>query len=384
MNVTIALGSRANFGSIRSAMVALRQRGAEVRPVLFASALSDRYGDVKASLQHDDFRPFAALATHIEGDVSDMAKVSGLSAIEWGTFLRNNHTDSVVVVGDRHECLGPAMAAAYSGTRLVHTMGGEMSGNIDDKVRDSITQLADEHCVATRGAADRVQRMTSVWKVDSLIEANSRIHVTGCPRIDTVRQALEASQPRLQTDDGFAVVDARERAYRNMILVSQHPVTTSWQNSHAEMTETLRAVEAVAQRHRMQVELFWPNADAGTGGTHQAIRDWLNSPGGNSVIVRTHRAMGPDDYARMMAACRVMVGNSSSALRDGAWIGTPAVNVGDRQRGREHGENVTDCPSRTDAIVHQLEHQISHGPYRSSTLYGDGTAGEKVAAAVLS
>jgi UDP-N-acetylglucosamine 2-epimerase len=167
-----------------------------------------------------------------------------------------------------------------------------------------------------------------------------------------------------------------------MILVSQHPVTTSWKNSHAEMTATLRAVEIVAKRHRLQVELFWPNADAGTGGTHQAIRDWLNSEGGNSVIVRTHRSMGPEDYARMMASCRVMVGNSSSALRDGAWIGTPAVNVGDRQHGREHVENVVDCAGETDALVEALTRQAEHGPFPCSTLYGDGTAGEKVAAVV--
>jgi UDP-N-acetylglucosamine 2-epimerase len=157
------------------------------------------------------------------------------------------------------------------------------------------------------------------------------------------------------------------------------------------MTATLRAVEIVAKRHRLQVELFWPNADAGTGGTHQAIRDWLNSEGGNSVIVRTHRLMGPEDYARMMASCRVMVGNSSSALRDGAWIGTPAVNVGDRQRGREHGENVMDVPGPREwrntleyfeTIEIALEEQLERGPFPCSTLYGDGTAGERVASVV--
>lgn len=362
MNISVAIGSRANFGSIRTAMLAIRRRGAEVRPVIFASALSDRYGDVKASLARDDFKPFASLACHIEGDTTDMSKTSGLAAMEWGTFLRNHPTDSVLIVGDRHECLGPAMAAAYAGTRTIHTMGGEHSGNVDDKVRDAITSLADVHCVATQKAGYRVEELLGRGDLQVI---HSPVHLTGCPRIDTVREVL-ADRP-----------DPRP-----MILVSQHPVTTSWKNSHAEMSATLRAVEVVAQRHRLQVELFWPNADAGTGGTHQAIRDWLNSEGGNSVVVRTHRSMGPEDYARMMAACRVMVGNSSSALRDGAWIGTPAVNVGDRQRGREHGVNVVDCAGETEALIEALQRQAEHGAYSMSTLYGDGTAGDKVAAVV--
>jgi UDP-N-acetylglucosamine 2-epimerase len=396
MNLTVAIGSRANWGSLRSACLALRRRKVDVRPVLFASALSERYGDVPASLARDDFKPFASLATHIEGDTTDMSKTAGLAAIEWGTFLRNNLTDGVLVCGDRHEVLGAAMAAAYAGVRTIHTMGGETSGNVDDKVRDAITALAGEdgaHCVATEYAGNRVAdllgqhssiyydpskvRPTDVHtcgngvivkfagKPPQTVRMPMSVYVTGCPRIDTVREVL-ATRP-----------DPRP-----MILVSQHPVTTSWRNSHAEMTATLRAVEAVAQRHRLQVELFWPNADAGTGGTHQAIRDWLNSEGGNSVVVRTHRSMGPEEYARMMASCRVMVGNSSSALRDGAWIGTPAVNVGDRQRGREHGANVADCAGDTDALVEALQRQAEHGPFPCSTLYGDGTAGEKVATVI--
>lgn len=377
MNVTVAIGSRANFGSIKSAMLALRHRGAEVRPVLFASALSDRYGDVKASLARDDFKPFACLSSHVEGDVSDMGKVAGIATMEWSTFLRNNPTDTVLVIGDRHEVVAPAIAAAYSGVRACHVMGGETSGNVDDKVRDAITSFAGRdgmHCVATKVARFNVANILHTSGEFAYEEDDAPyIKVTGCPRIDTVRESL-ATRPDV----------------RPMILVSQHPVTTSWQSSHAEMSATLRAVEVVAQRHRLQVELFWPNADAGTGGTHQAIRDWLNSEGGNSVVVRTHRAMGPEDYARMMASCRVMVGNSSSALRDGAWIGTPAVNVGDRQRGREHGENVVDVASvsgesgwySSDEVAECLERQLQHGQFPCSTLYGSGDAGEKVASAI--
>ncbi len=94
----------------------------------------------------------------------------------------------------------------------------------------------------------------------------------------------------------------------------------------------------------------------------------------------------------MMASCKVLVGNSSSGLREGAWIGTPAVNVGGRQRAREHGTNVADVTgpawmvdtgALSLAIQATIESQIDHGPYEPSLLYGDGTAGEKVADVIL-
>lgn len=369
MNVTVALGSRANWGSLRHACLALRRRGAEVRPVLFASALDERYGDVRGSLKRDDFTPFAELSCHLEGHVTDMGKSAGHAAVEWSTLLRRCPTDAVLVVGDRHEVLGAAIAAAYANVRLVHTMGGEVSGSIDDRVRDAITALADVHCVATAEANSRVQSKLG-RRLDS---APRSVVTTGCPRIDTAREVLTLP----------------DRAYADSLMVSQHPVTTLTDaENFASMQAILQAVERVATDRQLSVELFWPNGDAGTSGTHRAIRAWLNSDASERLQVRTHRAMGPEDYCRMMAATRCLIGNSSSGLREGAWIGTPVVNVGGRQRGREHGENVVDvdpfaCINGQGMLRQFISRQCAQGPYPSSSLYGDGTAGERVAAVVM-
>ena len=74
-----------------------------------------------------------------------------------------------------------------------------------------------------------------------------------------------------------------------------------------------------------------------------------------------------------------LVGNSSSGIREGAFIGTPCVNVGTRQSGRERGQNVIDTPDEENAIYEAIMKQIEHGPYSSETIYGDGHAGEKIA-----
>jgi UDP-N-acetylglucosamine 2-epimerase len=77
------------------------------------------------------------------------------------------------------------------------------------------------------------------------------------------------------------------------------------------------------------------------------------------------------------AAC--IIGNSSSALREGAFLGTPAVNIGSRQSNRERSQNVIDVDSSADAIEAAIRTQISHGRYARDPLFGDGNAGQKIA-----
>ena len=74
-----------------------------------------------------------------------------------------------------------------------------------------------------------------------------------------------------------------------------------------------------------------------------------------------------------------LVGNSSSGIREGAFIGTPVVNIGSRQAGRERGPNVVDVPNDRDAIGEALERQIANGRYATDPIYGDGNAGERIA-----
>jgi UDP-N-acetylglucosamine 2-epimerase len=74
-----------------------------------------------------------------------------------------------------------------------------------------------------------------------------------------------------------------------------------------------------------------------------------------------------------------LVGNSSSAIREGSFIGTPAVNVGGRQDGRQRGANVVDVGYARDEIVAAVRSQLEHGPYEHEPIYGDGRAGERIA-----
>ena len=91
-----------------------------------------------------------------------------------------------------------------------------------------------------------------------------------------------------------------------------------------------------------------------------------------------YRNFAPEDYARLINNAACVVGNSSSGLREGAFLGVPVVNIGSRQQGREHGPNVVHAPYESRAIEAAVRKQVAHGRYPSSKMFGDGTAGKRI------
>ena len=84
-------------------------------------------------------------------------------------------------------------------------------------------------------------------------------------------------------------------------------------------------------------------------------------------------------YISLMQKTACLVGNSSSGIREGSFIGTPTVNIGTRQNKRERGLNVIDTDYDNKKIVSAIKTQINNGTYPSETIYGDGNAGLKIA-----
>ena len=123
--------------------------------------------------------------------------------------------------------------------------------------------------------------------------------------------------------------------------------------------------------------MLWPNADAGSDDVAKGIRVFREHK--HPEWLHLFRNFSVEDYARVLANAACMIGNSSSGIREGSFLGSPYVNLGSRQNGREKDVNVTDVPHDVDAIVAAVEAQVAHGRYPGSKLYGDGKAGERIA-----
>jgi UDP-N-acetylglucosamine 2-epimerase len=117
--------------------------------------------------------------------------------------------------------------------------------------------------------------------------------------------------------------------------------------------------------------------DAGTDEISRGIRNFREKH--NPQYIHFFKNFAFEDYAKLLNNCAVLVGNTSSGIRESAFLGVPVVNIGTRQNYRERGANVIDVPYDREKIKQAIASQISYGRYPSDPLYGDGYAGEKIA-----
>jgi UDP-hydrolysing UDP-N-acetyl-D-glucosamine 2-epimerase len=364
--VCVVVGSRANYSSIKSAMRAIQEHPQlALQVVVGASALLDRYGAAVNLIEQDGFKPAARVHMLIEGETpTTMAKSTGLGLLELPTIFDQLRPDIVLTVGDRFETMATTLAAAYMNIPIAHTMGGEVSGTIDESIRHAVTKFAHVHFPASAGARERIIRLG---------ERPEDVHMVGCPRVDLVAGIVaknhDAPIAKLFDKGVGEVLDLR----RPFVVVSQHPVTTEYGEGEAQITATLQAVREVG----LPAIVLWPNADAGSEDIARGMRKWRERKLDRDM--HFFKNLPIDTYVTLMKRAACLVGNSSSGIREGAFIGTPVVNIGTREAGRERGSNVLDAPHETKAIAAAMRRQIDHGPYAMEPIYGDGKAGERIA-----
>ena len=362
--ICVVVNSRANYGRIKTVLRALHDHPlVQLQLVVGASALLHRFGNVRQVIEADGFTIDTVVYSIVEGEnPTTMAKSTGLAIIELATIFENLQPDVVLTVADRFETLATAVAASYMNLPLAHTQGGEVTGSIDESVRHAITKLAHIHFPATRLAAENLIRMG---------EDPASVHWTGCPAMDIVRETDLALQPSLfQRYKGVGVDIDPSKPY---LVVLQHPVTTEYGSGFDQIRETIKAVAAI----RMQTVWLWPNVDAGSDDVSKGLRIYRETE--KPDYIHFYRNFSPEDYVRLIANCACQIGNSSSALREGSFLGVPAVNIGTRQSGRECAENVVHSGHNASQIEQAVLHQLANGPYPAATLFGDGNAGARIA-----
>lgn len=362
--VCVAVHSRANYGRIKSVMQAIRGNpNLELQIIVGASGVLQRFGAVVNVLREDGFEPNATVYTILEGETpTTMAKSTGMAILELATQFENLKPEVVITVADRFETIATAIAASYMNIPVAHTQGGEVTGSIDESVRHAVTKLSHIHFPATERAREFIIRMG---------EDPATVHFTGCPSIDAIAD-IDFSA-KLDVFSRYRGVGPELNPDQPYIVVLQHPVTTEYGHGLEQINETLSAVHRLG----MQTAWLWPNVDAGSDDVSKGIRRFREKH--HSAKIHFYINFSVEDYARLINGAACLVGNSSSALREGVFLGVPAVNIGTRQSGREHGPNVMHVGYDNTDIEAAIRKQIAHGRYERSTMFGDGKAGQRIA-----
>jgi UDP-hydrolysing UDP-N-acetyl-D-glucosamine 2-epimerase len=328
----------------------------ELQIIVGASGVLYKYGNVSDLITKDGFKINANLFTVVEGDIPlTMAKTTGLGVIDLAQQFYALKPNIVVTVADRYETLATAIAASYMNIPVAHTQGGEITGSIDENVRHACTKLSHIHFPATKKASKIIEQLG---------EEKARIFLTGCPAIDLAADTKH--EPITNILGRYFGVGPKIDTNKPYLLVSQHPVTTEFEESRNSIMATLEAVSS----YGMQSIWLWPNVDSGGDAISKSLREFREK--NTNATIHFYRNFSAEDYINIIRQSACIVGNSSSGIREANFLGVPTVNIGSRQNGREIGINVMNVGNEKDK-------QVRHGKYKPEYIYGNGKSGAKIA-----
>ena len=359
--VCFVTGTRAEFGLMGSTLESIRgHAGLGLQIVCTGMHLDPAHGRSIDTVRAEGWTVDAEVPWDgpANGTPTGNAVSTGRAVAALAGVFEELNSDVVLVVGDRVEAFAAATAAHVSGRVVAHVHGGDRAlGQVDDALRHAISKLAHVHFPATRKSAERLKKMgEDPW----------RIHRVGSPGIDGIRAA---AAPRDVLADTFPGLTPRRYA-----LLVLHP-TDGDPGAEAERANTVRS--AVDRVGFDRVVVVYPNNDPGSRGI---MRSWDALRGREGFIVR--RDVPRPLFLGLMRDAAVLVGNSSSGIIEAASFGTPVVDIGPRQSGRERGGNLTHTPFSASKISAALSAAWNDGRPRrcpARNVYGGGGAGRRIA-----
>jgi len=365
-SICIPITSRGNYGKFKPIIQAVSDNPElELQLVVGGGALLHKYGDFIDDGTLDGHEVDLQIHFLLEGENPiTMAKSTGIALSEFTTAFETLEPDVVLAIADRFEEIAIATAAAFQNIPLAHIEGGEISGSVDESIRHAVTKMSHLHFPATETAAERVRKLG---------EPSEAVYNVGTPSLDVMERIdvedLESVADDLNDKGVGADIDLSD----GYLLVVQHPVTTEYESNRQYIEETIEAISDLA----LPTIWLWPNMDAGSDGVSKGIRVYREQ--NEQDHIRWFTSLPIEQYATLLYNATCIVGNSSSGIREASYFGVPCVNIGNRQAGRERGENVVDVPHQAAAIKTGIVDQIEHGQYEPTTIYGDGNAGEQIA-----
>jgi GDP/UDP-N,N'-diacetylbacillosamine 2-epimerase (hydrolysing) len=356
--VMYVTGTRADFGLMASTLQQVQAHpDLALQVAVTGMHLSEVYGSTVRDIEALQLPIVARIPTNVEErSPGSMAQAIGQAVTGLAKAMADSRPDVLMVLGDRGEMLAGAIAAVHLGIPVAHLHGGERSGTVDEPVRHAITKLSHWHFVATGESRDRVIRLG---------ERPEHVWITGAPGLDGLHEFAATTRADVLGDLGLPG-DAR------YVLVLFHPVVQEMDSAELQTGILANALTDAFKASNTHVVWLDPNADAGSGG----ILRTLEGLRGERLHRITH--LPRPRFVAALAQADALVGNSSAGIIEAASFGTPAVNIGSRQRSRERNANTTDCEVARHAIADAVAQAVSHGHFPPRNRYGDGCAGERI------
>lgn len=331
--VAYATGSRADYGIVKNFLRLLdNDKDIEFSVLVTGSHLEDKFGHSVDIIRQDGFKIDLEIPLNIENDSNANVMHCMATALDcFGNYFENNKFDLLIILGDRYEMMAVAIAAAMQRIPILHLHGGEVTyGNYDEFIRHSITKMSQYHFTSTEEYRKRVIQLGEDPKRVFYLGA---LGAENCCKIDEekVLEKIKRFTPQ------------------KYWVVAFHPETLTDVKMEEQVNEVIKALQK--NNEDMKVVFMGTNADTKS----DIIRSsWIG-------YVESHKNayyfenLNVDSFLYLVKNSMALIGNSSSGIIETPSLGRYTINIGDRQKGRVHGNSVIDVICSEDDISQAMQ-----------------------------
>lgn len=357
MKICVVTSTRAEYGLLKPLIKRISEDAElELDLVVTGTHLVERHGMTINEIKKDEFLISHEIQILEEGNSAYEISITMANAIKgFAKCFRDDRPDMVVILGDRTEMLGIASAAMNERIPIAHIHGGEVTeGAVDDGVRHAITKMSYLHFTSTNEYRNRVIQLG---------ENPERVYCVGALGAENILTQPLWSEEMLRRD--LEIDDNKP-----YVVMTYHPVTLEDNTVEEQIGELIAAMNS-------HPELFYvitaANADAGGDEANCLLKTYADNHENALFVI----SLGMIRYLSAVKYASFVLGNSSSGILEAPALGTPTVNIGDRQKGRLQADTIINCVVSKDSINQAIEHALRM-PHTKTDMYGDGTTSEQI------
>ena len=356
-NILVITGTRAEFGLLKSTIDELLLSKL-LQPKLLVTGMHTlkKYGETINEIKKSNITINHIVQISQQGDMLDWLneEISGIK-----NYCKENNIDCILILGDRDEPFAGAIVGSHLGIPIAHIHGGDISGksNVDDYIRNAITQLSTFHFAATNRSAQKIIKM----------RGNKNVFIVGAPGIDAIKDFSKISKKALAEKMNLSLE-------KKWIIALIHPVPLEKKTALKKQIQVvLKAIDKINE----EIILIYPNSDTGSNTFIYEIEKMRKK---NNIHI--FKNIKKDLFLNLLTHANLLIGNSSSAIIESTYFHLPVVNIGSRQEGREKSTNTISVGYDSNKILQAIKKALSDEFIKISQnakqIYGNGKTGKKI------
>jgi UDP-hydrolysing UDP-N-acetyl-D-glucosamine 2-epimerase len=363
-NILVSISNRTNYSKLKPVLIELKkQKNINLKIILGSTIANQNYSDAYLDIKKDKFKIHDFFESSMLNTTHESMSINiSLLIINYANFLKKNKIDLLLCVGDRFDLLGAFFPCLMKNIPIAHIQGGENSGSIDNNVRSILSINSNLHFVSTKKSKENLIKMGIEKKT---------IFNYGCPAVEQIKKISVGKKIKI---DNF------EKKYREKILINSdteyallilHPNTKV--DDDVDVNEILNAISD----NNLHTIIFYPNLDANSFNIEKFFSKFKKRKG---ITFLKHAPI--KDFVKLMAHSKIMIGNSSSGIREAASFGIPVINIGSRQENRERNKNTFESSTGRNELKNLIK-KLKNKRFKKQNVYYKPNCFKKISKEII-